>query len=117
MKSKLGVYLEEGIYILDSNNSSFNTLEWWKSYSLKYKSKMTNDILVIPVSTVVAKATFSVGGRVIDEYRSKLNEESIEALIYGGDWLRHKYNMKRKKKVLYFFISKLFILFITIEII
>lgn len=85
MKSKLGVYLEEGIYILDSNNSSFNTLEWWKSYSLKYKSKMTNDILVIPVSTVVAKATFSVGGRVIDEYRSKLNEESIETLIYGGD--------------------------------
>lgn len=78
---------------------------------------MTSDILVVSVSTIASEVTFSVGGRVIDEYRSKLNEESIEALIYGGDWLRHKYNMKRKKKVLYFFISKLFILFITIEII
>lgn len=46
---------------------------------------MTSDILVVSVSTIASEVTFSVGGRVIDEYRSKLNEESIETLIYGGD--------------------------------
>ena len=46
---------------------------------------MVADILVIPISIVASESTFSVGGRVIDEFCSKLNEESIEALIYGGD--------------------------------
>ncbi|KAI9107609.1 hypothetical protein K1719_021272 [Acacia pycnantha] len=36
---------------------------------------------------------------VIDEYRSRLNEKSIEALICGGDWLRNKYGLKKKQKV------------------
>ncbi|WJX69274.1 hypothetical protein P8452_53542 [Trifolium repens] len=39
------------------------------------------------------------GGRVIDERRTKLSEGSVEALICGGDWFRHKYNVKKKSKV------------------
>ena len=42
---------------------------------------------------------FSARGRVIDEFRSKLNEESIKALIGGGDRLYYKYDLKRKQKV------------------
>ena len=97
MKSKMKVYLEEGVYILEA----FSALEWWKNNSLKYKilSKMAADILAIPISTVASESTFSAGGRVIDEYRSKLNEDSIEALICGGDWLRNKYGLKKKPKV------------------
>ncbi|CAI8595205.1 unnamed protein product [Vicia faba] len=98
VKSELQTYLDEGVYIPDGDN---NALKWWRNNSLKYQilSKMAVDILVVPISTVASKSIFSVGGRVIDEYRSKLNQKSIEALICGGDWLRHKYNLKQKSKV------------------
>ncbi|XP_058727445.1 zinc finger BED domain-containing protein RICESLEEPER 1-like [Vicia villosa] len=99
IKSELQDYLDEGIYIPKS--SSFCALDWWRNNSMKSKilSKMAADILVIPISTVTSESTFSAGGRVIDEFRSKLNEESVEALICGGDWFRHKYNVKKKLKV------------------
>ncbi|XP_058776722.1 zinc finger BED domain-containing protein RICESLEEPER 2-like [Vicia villosa] len=100
IQSELQSYLGEGIYIPNDNNA-FSALDWWRNNSLKYKilSKMAADVLAIPISTVASESTFSAGGRVIDEYRSKLNEESIEALICGGDWFRHKYNIKKKLKV------------------
>ncbi|XP_058775691.1 zinc finger BED domain-containing protein RICESLEEPER 2-like [Vicia villosa] len=99
IKSKLQDYLDEGIYIPKS--AFFCALDWWRNNSMKYKilSKMAADILAISISTVASKSTFSVGGRVIDEHRSKLNEESVEALICGGDWFRHKYNVKKKSKM------------------
>ncbi|XP_028794848.1 zinc finger BED domain-containing protein RICESLEEPER 1-like [Neltuma alba] len=102
MKSELEAYLEDGVYILDGNSNFFGALEWWKNNSMKYKilSKMAADILAIPISTVALESTFSAGGRVIDEYRSKLNEESIEVLICGEDWLRNKYGLRKKPKVL-----------------
>nr|XP_025635829.1 zinc finger BED domain-containing protein RICESLEEPER 2-like [Arachis hypogaea] len=101
-KSELEVYLDESAYIPEGNSKSFSALEWWKNNSLKFKvlSKMATDILAIPVSTVASESSFSAGGRVIDEYRSRLNQESIEALICGGDWLRNKYGLKKKPKVL-----------------
>ena len=101
IKSELEAYLEEGVYIPDGNSNSFCALEWWRNNNLKYKilSRMAADILAIPISTVASESTFSVGGRVIDEFRSKLNEESIEALICEGDWLRNKYGLKKKQKV------------------
>ena len=34
---------------------------------------MSVDISAIPISAIASKATLSVGERVIDEYRSKLN--------------------------------------------
>lgn len=94
MKSEMDAYLEKGVCVTNVDNFSFSALEWWKNNSLKYKilSKMAADILVIPISTIALEATFSVGGRVIGEYRSKLNDESIEALICGGAWFHHKYN-------------------------
>ncbi|WOL05447.1 zinc finger BED domain-containing protein RICESLEEPER 2-like [Canna indica] len=60
-ESELEVYLEEGVYILEESSNSFSALEWWKNNSLKYKilSKMTVDILVIPISTVASESTFS----------------------------------------------------------
>ncbi|XP_027337090.1 zinc finger BED domain-containing protein RICESLEEPER 2-like [Abrus precatorius] len=101
MKYELEVYLEEGLCIPDSITNSFSALEWWKNNSLKYKilSKMTTDILPIPISTVASESTFSAGGRVIDEFRLRLNEESIAALVCGGDWLHNKYNLEKIQKV------------------
>ena len=102
MKSELDAYLEKkNTYIPNNGNSSFSALEWWRNNNFKYKilSKMARDTLVVPVSIVASESTFRAGGRVIDEYRSRLNEESIEALICSGDWIRHNYNLKRKTKV------------------
>lgn len=98
LKSELSAYLNEGIYNPNSNNNSFSALEWWRNNNVKYKilSKMAADILVISISMVASEYTFSVSGRVIDEFCSRLNEEFIEAIIYGGYWLRHKYNLKKK---------------------
>ena len=103
-KSELESYLEENIYIPEGNHTSFNVLEWWKNNSHKYPilSKMVGDILAIPISTVASESTFSAGGRIIDEYYSRLNAQSIEALICGGDWLRNKYGLKKKPRVLIF---------------
>lgn len=116
MKSEVDAYLEEGVYIPDGSNNSFCALEWWRNNSLKYKimSKMAADILAIPISTVASESTFSAGGRVIDEFRSKLNGESIESLICGGDCLRHKYGLHRKSKVqlIFSYINSIFLYFL-----
>lgn len=98
-KSELQDYLDQGVV---PNSKSFSALDWWKNNSMKYTilSKMAADILAIPISTVASESTFSAGGRVIDEFRSRLNEESVEALICGGDWFRHKYGVKNKSKVI-----------------
>jgi len=61
---------------------------------------MDADILAIPISIVAFVSTFSVGGRAIDEFRSRFNIKSVEALICGGDWFRHKYCVKNKSKVI-----------------
>ena len=77
-------------------------------------SKMAADILVIPISTVASESTFSAGDRVVDEFRSRLNEESVEALICGGDCFRHKYGVKNKSKV--FLCHDILLIFIHIFI-
>lgn len=101
MKSELQTYLDEGVYIYDGDNNSFSALEWWRNNILKYNilSKMIVDILVVPISIVASDSTICVGGIIINEYCFKLNDESIEALIGDGDWLRHKYNLKQNSKV------------------
>ncbi|XP_028806359.1 zinc finger BED domain-containing protein RICESLEEPER 2-like [Neltuma alba] len=98
IKSKLETYLADDPYIPSSDSSSFCALEWWKNNRTKFKvlSRMATDILAVPISTVALKSTFSAGGKVIDEYHARLNEESIKILLCGGDWLRHKYGLKRK---------------------
>jgi hypothetical protein len=97
---ELQEYLDEGRY--NPSGAPFCALDWWRNNSMKYRilSKMAADILAIPISTVASEFTFSAGGRVIDERRTKLSEGSVEALICGGDWFRHKYNVKKKSKVI-----------------
>ena len=48
---------------------------------------MACDILSILISTVALESTFSVGGRVIDQFRSTLKSDVIEALVCSRDWL------------------------------
>ena len=47
---------------------------------------MARDILSIPISDVAFKSAFTVGGRVLDQFRSVLKLETIQAIITTRDW-------------------------------
>ncbi|KAL5710386.1 Ulp1 peptidase [Ranunculus cassubicifolius] len=86
-KSELEQYLEEPIFPSDRE---FKILNRWKMNSLKYPtlSKLARDILTIPVSSVASESAFSTGGRVLNEYRSSLAPETLQALICSQNWLK-----------------------------
>ncbi|KAG6515157.1 hypothetical protein ZIOFF_025542 [Zingiber officinale] len=50
-------------------------------------AKLARDVLVVPVSTVASESAFSLGGRIIDQYRSSMSPQVVEALICSRDWL------------------------------
>ena len=47
---------------------------------------MARDVLAIPVTAVAFKATFSIGGRILDPCRSSLSPRMVEALICLNNW-------------------------------
>ncbi|KAL5576006.1 hypothetical protein UlMin_017705 [Ulmus minor] len=85
-KSQLELYLDEPKM---SRNVNFDVLTFWKSHQYRYPelAAMARDVLSIPVSTVASEAAFSVGGCVLDQYRSSLKPENVEAIICTRDWL------------------------------
>ncbi|WOL01307.1 zinc finger BED domain-containing protein RICESLEEPER 2 [Canna indica] len=90
-KPELDQYLEESLV---PRIQEFDILNWWKLNYLKYPtlSKMARDILAIPVSIVgPGSSIFSAGtgSRVLDEYRSSLRPDTVEALFCARDWLQY----------------------------
>jgi hAT family C-terminal dimerisation region len=88
-KSDLEVYIGEPIYVVEDENF-FDVLKWWSQNCSKYHilSKLARDVLCIPITTVASESAFSVGGRVLDDYRSSLKQDMVEILVCGGDWLK-----------------------------
>ncbi|XP_042476601.1 zinc finger BED domain-containing protein RICESLEEPER 2-like isoform X3 [Macadamia integrifolia] len=86
-KSELDLYLEEPR--IKDPIKHYDVLAFWKSQGSKYHdlSRMTRDVLAIPVSTIASESAFSAGGKVIDKYRSKLLPTNAEALICLRDWM------------------------------
>ncbi len=64
-------------------NAKLDILSFWKGNQFRYPElvAMVRDVLSIPISTVASKSTFSVGGRVINQFSSALKPNVIEALI------------------------------------
>ena len=64
-------------------NPTFKILDWWKMNSFKYKivSQMAKDVLAAQMSTVASESAFSIGGRILDPFRSSLSPRMVEALI------------------------------------
>ncbi|KAL0404464.1 UNVERIFIED_CONTAM: Zinc finger BED domain-containing protein DAYSLEEPER [Sesamum radiatum] len=85
-KSELESYLEEARF---PRAETFNILDWWKTNSprLPILEKIARDILAVPATTIASESAFSVGGRVIDESRTCLLPDAIEALIVADDWI------------------------------
>ncbi|KAK4385849.1 putative AC transposase [Sesamum angolense] len=84
--SELESYLEEARF---PRADTFNILDWWKTNSprLPILAKIAHDILAVPATSVASEAAFSVGGRVIDESRTCLLPDAVEALVVADDWI------------------------------
>ncbi|CAN0905773.1 Zinc finger BED domain-containing protein RICESLEEPER 2 [Linum grandiflorum] len=85
---------------MDKSGKPFDVLGWWKGNEVKYPvlSAMAKDILAIPISTVASESCFSTGGRVLDDFRSSLTPQIVEALICVEDWLRTSYGSVRNEE-------------------
>ncbi|CAE5976316.1 unnamed protein product [Arabidopsis arenosa] len=90
--NELEKYLKDELHVTTENSLGlpFDLLDWWKTNSSKYPimSLMAREILAVPVSSVASESAFSTGGRILDQYRSCLNPEMVEALVLTQDWLR-----------------------------
>ncbi|KAL6553826.1 hypothetical protein OROMI_019499 [Orobanche minor] len=88
LKSKLDLYLEDPLHIQDPD-TPFNILHFWKENENKYGelSHLSRDVLTVPLTTVASESTFSIGGRVLDKWRSSLLPDNVEALITARSWL------------------------------
>ncbi|KAL4346621.1 hypothetical protein GQ457_17G012820 [Hibiscus cannabinus] len=86
-KTELEKYLDDKV---EPDVDIFDVLVWWKNESKTYPiiSLMARDILTIPVSTVASESAFSIGGRILDPFRSSLTPKIIECLICAQNWLR-----------------------------
>ena len=85
-KTQLELYLDEPRV---DRNAKLDILAFWKGNEFRYLefAAMARDILSIPISTVASESTFSVGERVIDQFRSALKPDVVEALVCTRDWL------------------------------
>ncbi|KAK7264890.1 hypothetical protein RJT34_32503 [Clitoria ternatea] len=88
MKSELDQYLEESLL---PRVPDFDVLGWWKLNKLKYPtlSKMARDILSVPVSSVPPDSVFDTKTKEMDQYRSSLRPETVEALVCAKDWMQY----------------------------
>ncbi|XVF81896.1 hypothetical protein PTKIN_Ptkin15bG0192800 [Pterospermum kingtungense] len=66
-----------------------NVLHFSKQSACRYPAfaAMARDILSIPVTSVAFESTFSVGDKVLDQYRSSLKSEIVKAIVCTKDWL------------------------------
>ena len=81
-KNEVDKYLEEEP---EQPTENFDVLGWWASSECKYKilSLMARVVLAI---LVTFEATFSIGGQIIDHFRSSLSPRMVEALICLNNW-------------------------------
>lgn len=68
---------------------NYNVLGYWNRNKSRFPvlSQMARDVLAIPLSTVASEYAFSVGGRVLNAYRSSLTPQTVESMICLRDWL------------------------------
>ena len=87
-KSQLETYLE--MPKLDfSLNKDLDVLKWWKDHAPRFPilANMAIDLMSVPITTVASESTFSIGGRVLSKYRSRLLPTKVQALICTRSWL------------------------------
>ena len=51
-------------------------------------SKVVKDVLAVPVSIVASESAFSIGGRIVDPFRSALSSLMVQNLVCSKNWLQ-----------------------------
>ncbi|KAL6501123.1 hypothetical protein OROHE_025320 [Orobanche hederae] len=71
----------------DGNN---NLLKWWAKRSTIFPvvATIAKEILAVPASTVSVEQAFSTGGYNLDERRSRLTPQNLEAQSLMNDWVK-----------------------------
>jgi len=69
---------------LVSSESCDNVVEFWrmKSDSLPRLSAVASFILAIPATETSSERVFSLAGRTIEDRRTQLSEDSVDALLF-----------------------------------
>jgi hAT family C-terminal dimerisation region len=82
IKSELDEYLADALDET-SLDDDFDILGWCKLKALKYLilARLTQDILTVPISTIISESTFSTSGRTLNTVRNSLNDKNIKTLI------------------------------------
>ena len=85
--TELDRYLEENPV---PRSSEFDILKWWMGNAVKYPTLacIARDLLAIPASSVASESAFSTSKKIINDFRSSLLPETVEALICTQDWFR-----------------------------
>ncbi|KAL6497186.1 hypothetical protein OROGR_029115 [Orobanche gracilis] len=65
------------------------TNKWWAKRSIfPVVATIAKEILAVPASTVSVEQAFSVGGYILDERRSRLTPQNLEAQALLNDWVK-----------------------------
>ncbi|KZV33875.1 hypothetical protein F511_17799 [Dorcoceras hygrometricum] len=83
-------YLTTKFDFSDVEEETFDILRWWCQKTQVYPilSLMTNEILACHVSIVAVDQAFSMRGNTLDERRSTIRLENLEAQCLLNDWSR-----------------------------
>lgn len=101
LKIELDKYLAEDIM----QDDKFDILNWWKDNQSKFPvlSEMARDVLAVPISTLTSESAFTMGDRVLDEFRSSLPPGILQALICAQSWLTYRSSCTRSPSIEEFF--------------
>ena len=85
-KSELETYLDEKKLLRVEN---MDLLNYWNTNQFQFSilTQMARDVLTIPLSIVASESAFSIGGRVLDAFRSSLKPQTVATVICLRDWV------------------------------
>ncbi|XP_074296674.1 zinc finger BED domain-containing protein RICESLEEPER 1-like isoform X2 [Silene latifolia] len=85
-KSLLDDYLDDTRL---NRHDDLHIFEFWKVNENKYGhlAYLVRDVLSVPLTTVASESTFSIGGRILNKWRSSYLPDNVEALITSCSWL------------------------------
>jgi hypothetical protein len=86
--AELDLYLQEATIAI--NSPSFDILNWWKVNTLQFPTLavLAKTILMVPMTSISSESAFSMSGRILNDYQSRLKPDTLEALVCGQDWIR-----------------------------
>ncbi|PLW29096.1 hypothetical protein PCASD_19757 [Puccinia coronata f. sp. avenae] len=90
--SEIDLYLQEPTVEIEANGApKLDLLGWWKINQLQFPTlaQLAKTILTAPMTSIAYESAFSSGGRILSDFRSKLDPTTVEALVCGQDWIKN----------------------------